>query len=75
MRTFAIGTVVTLNEKVRPMPEYHKGWLVPGRRARILSINSENKRRGNRWYYVELLGKRQDVVVGRATVPSNWMDA
>jgi hypothetical protein len=74
VRTFTIGTIVTLNEKARPMPEHPKGWLVPGRRAKILSIASENKKRGNRWYEVELLGKRQNVVVGRAKVPSNWMD-
>ena len=72
MRKFDIGALVVLNSKTQPMHE-HKGWLVSGRRAKILGVDSENKASGNRWYRVQLLGNSGNVI-GVSTVPSNWLD-
>lgn len=69
---FAPGTLVVLNSKTQPLHE-HKGWLVPGRRCRIVEIDFINKRKRKCWYRVELLGK-SGVVIGTSKVPSNWLD-
>jgi hypothetical protein len=72
VKTFAPGTLVVLNEKTQPLLE-HKGWLVPGRLAKIVEIAFESKKRRNRWYRVQLLGKSMNVI-GLSKVPSNWLD-
>ncbi len=73
MKIFPPGTLVVLNEKVQPLLE-HKGWLVPGRLARIVATDFLNKRKRKCWYRVELLGKSRSVI-GLSKVPSNWLDA
>lgn len=73
MKIFAPGTLVVLNEKTQPLLE-HKGWLVPGRLARIVETEFLNKRKRKCWYRVELLGKSRSVI-GLSKVPSNWLDA
>ena len=72
MKTFAPGTLVVLNEKTQPLLE-HKGWLVPGRLARVVEVDFLNKRKRKCWLQVELLGKSMNVI-GLSKVPSNWVD-
>lgn len=72
MKTFPSGTLVVLNEKAQPLDE-HKGWLVPGRLARVVEVAYESTKRRNRWYRVQLLGKSMNVI-GLSKVPSNWLD-
>jgi hypothetical protein len=74
VRRFDVGTICVLNERAHPLPEHHKSWVKPGRRVRIAGVSHENKRRGNRWYDVELLGKRSDHAIGTMRLPSNWLD-
>jgi len=73
VKIFPPGTLVVLNEKTKPLLE-HKGWLVPGRLARIVERVFLNKRKRKCWYQVELLGKSRSVI-GSSKVPSNWLDA
>ena len=72
MKQFPPGTLVVLNNKTQPLHE-HKGWLVPGRRARVIEVDYLNKRKRKCWIRVELLGKNMNVV-GESKVPSNWLD-
>lgn len=72
MKTFPPGTLVVLNEKTEPLHE-HKGWLVPGRLARVVGIDFLNKRKRKCWLRVEILGKSMNVI-GLSKVPSNWVD-
>lgn len=72
MKRLAPGTLVVLNEKVQPLHE-HKGWLVPGRMARVVDVDFLNKRKRKCWLRVELLGKSMNVI-GLTKVPSNWVD-
>ena len=73
MKRFAPGTLVVLNSKVQPLHE-HRGWLVPGRRCRVVEIDFLNKCKRKCWYRVEILGKSMGVI-GLSKVPSNWLDA
>ena len=73
MKQFEPGAPVVLNEKVKPIYG-HKSWMVPGRRARVMEVAHENRRRGNRWYLVQLFGKKGENAIGRCKVPSNWLD-
>jgi hypothetical protein len=74
MRRYNVGTICVLNRKAHPLPEHNKSWVVPGRRVRIRKVSHENKRRGNRWYEVELIAKRSKHVLGVMRLPSNWLD-
>jgi hypothetical protein len=73
VKIFAPGTLVVLNEKTQPLLD-HKGWLVPGRRARVSWVAFLNKRKRKCWLRVELLGKSMNVI-GETKVPNNWLDA
>ena len=72
MKIFPPGALVILNEKTQPLHE-HKGWLVPGRLAKVVEIEFVNRRKRKCWYRVELLGKSRSVI-GVSKVPSNWLD-
>lgn len=72
MKVFPPGTLVVLNEKATPLHE-HRGWLAPGRLARVLGVDFLNKRKRKCWLRVALLGKSMGVI-GEAKVPSNWVD-
>jgi hypothetical protein len=72
VKIFASGTLVVFNNKTQPLNE-HKGWLVPGRLARVVEIEFLNKRKRKCWYRVQLLGKSM-CVIGLTKVPSNWLD-
>lgn len=73
MKILAPGSLATLNEKVRKLPESHPGWLKPGRLCRVEEIVFLNKRKRKCWYCVSLLGISRNVI-GQVKVPSNWLE-
>lgn len=72
MKSFNPGDIAILNEKARPMLE-HKGWLIPGRKIKIIALDFENKSKRKRWYKVQLIGKSGNII-GESKLPSNWLD-
>jgi len=73
MKIFTPGTLVVLNEKTKPLLHAHKGWLIPGRLAKVIEVAYNSKKRRNCWYQVQLFGKSMNVI-GVTKVPSNWLD-